>query len=68
MTPRPQGSSTPDRTPLKTRYSFLKLLEHIDPLLRNEHLTGTLYGVLDGKTRPQLRLVPLLGTCSRCSY
>jgi hypothetical protein len=54
------------QNPLKTQYSFLKLLEHIDPLLRNEHLAGTLdeagsetlsaiadlYGVLDGRPTP----------------
>lgn len=61
------------QNPLKTQYTFLKILEHIDPLLRNKHLTGTLdqagpetlsaiaelYGVLDGRKTPQLRLVKL---------
>lgn len=30
------------QNPLTTQYSFLGLLDKIDPLLRNEHLTGTL--------------------------
>lgn len=61
------------QNPLTTQYSFLTLLKEIDPLLCNEHLTGTLdeagaetlsaiaklYGVLDGKSTPQLRLVKL---------
>lgn len=58
---------------LKTQYSLLKILQDIDPLLRSEYLTGTLdhaspetlsaiaelYGVLDGKKTPQLRLIKL---------
>lgn len=58
---------------LKAQYSFLDLIPEINLLLRNEYLIGTLdeagtdtltaianlYGVLDGRKTPQLRLVKL---------
>ncbi|WAH97590.1 DUF6308 family protein [Arthrobacter sp. MMS18-M83] len=61
------------QNPLKTQYSLLGILEDVNPLLRNEDLTGTLdhaapetlsaitklFGVLDGRKTPQLRLVKL---------
>lgn len=58
---------------LTAQYSFLDLIPVINPLMRSEHLAGTLdeagektltaiadlFGVLDGRSTPQLQLVKL---------